>query len=170
MNVRHLDAIQTLDLARAGKLVLTDSGFRSYDVLKNLDISQSYLEELKPSWFSKRTIEVLNLSENFVKALKKDDLKFFPRLRVFNASFNEIKTIEQNSFVDSKKLEVVSLSNNQLTNIIVDNLENLKNLYLRGNQIATVIYFYLAKCSSFDKGFRIRFGVTPSRDYLGLRS
>jgi Leucine-rich repeat (LRR) protein len=138
VNVPHLKVIQSLDLARAGQLILTDTGFRDYDSLKVLDISLSYIEEFKPSWFSKKTIEVLNLSENFIKALKKDDMKYFSRLRIFNASFNEIKTIEANTFLETKKLEIVSLSHNQLTSVVFDNLENLKNLYLRGNQIATV--------------------------------
>lgn len=138
VNVPHLNVIQSLDLSQAGILTLSDSGFRDYDSLKFLDITQSEISSLKSSWFTKKTIEVLNVSDNVLTALKKEDMKFFNRLRVFNASSNEIKTLEANTFLDSKKLEVISLSNNQLTSVVIDNLENLKHLYLRENAIATV--------------------------------
>lgn len=140
MNVPHLDVIQSLDLSNAGSLILSDAGFRDFDSLKFLDISQTEISSIKSSWFTKKTIEVLNVSGNVIKALKKEEMKFFSRLRVFNASSNEIKTLEANSFLDLKKLEVISLSHNQLTNVVFDNLENLKQLYLRVNLIVTVSY------------------------------
>lgn len=133
-----LSMIQSLDLSRVGKLTLSETGFRDYDSLKNLDMSSTGITALKSGWFSRKTIEVLNVSENLIKSLKKEDTKFFSRLRVFNASFNEIKTLEANTFLESKKLEVISLSNNNLVNLAFENLENLKFLYLRGNLIVTV--------------------------------
>lgn len=118
--------------------MLSDAGFRDYDSLKNLDISSAGITALKSSWFTKKTIEVLTVSENLIKVLKKEEMKFFTRLKVFNASFNEIKTVEPNTFLDSKKLEVISLSNNQIAVITIENMENLKQLYLVGNSIVTV--------------------------------
>lgn len=140
MNVPYLNVIQTLDLSRVGKLTLTDAGFRDYESLKSLDICKTETTALKSSWFSRKNIEVLNVSENLIKGLKKDDMKFFSRLRIFNASFNEIKTLEANTFLESKKLEVISLSNNELINVAFDNLENLKQLFLRDNSIVTVSF------------------------------
>lgn len=96
------------------------------------------ISALKSSWFSKKTIEVLNTSENKIKALKKDDMKNFLKMRIFNASFNEIKTVEANTFLEPKKLEVISLSHNQIVNVAFANLESLKQLHLRGNAIETV--------------------------------
>lgn len=145
MNVPHLDVIQSLDFSNAGSLTISESGFRDFDSLKFLDMSQTEISSIKSSWFTKKTIEVLNVSGNLIKALKKEEMKFFSRLRIFNASSNEIKTLEANSFVDLKKLEVISLSHNQLTNVLFDNLENLKQLFLRVNLIVTVSYL-IAQC------------------------
>lgn len=125
-------------MSRVGTLTLSDDGFREYDSLKRLDLSQTGVATLKPSWFSRKTIEIINLSDNKIKALKKDDMKFFLNLKVFNASFNEIKTVEANTFLDLKRLEVLSLSHNQLVNAGFVSLENLKQLHLRGNAMVTV--------------------------------
>lgn len=138
VNVPYLNAIQSLDLSCVGKLTLSDAGFRDYDSLKKLDISKTQTSVLKSSWFSRKTIEVLNVSENLIKALKKDDMKFFTQLRVFNASFNEIETLETGTFLEAKKLEVLSLSHNQLTNLTFENLDNLKQLFLKGNAFPMV--------------------------------
>jgi Leucine-rich repeat (LRR) protein len=138
VNVPSLNAIHSLDLSSVGKLTLSDFGFRNYDSLRNLDISKTQTTEIKSSWFTKKSIEVLNASENVIKALKKDDMKNFSKLRVFNASFNEIKTIEANAFLDSKKLEVIALNNNQIVYHFFENLDSLKHLNLRENAIVTV--------------------------------
>jgi Leucine-rich repeat (LRR) protein len=86
----------------------------------------------------RKTIEFLNVSENLIKALKRDDTKFFTQLRIFNASFNEIKTLEPNTFLEAKKLEVISLSHNQLVNPTFENLDSLKKLFLKGNALTKV--------------------------------
>lgn len=125
-------------MSRVGKLTLSDAGFRDYDSLKNLDISNTQTTAIKSSWFARKTIELLNVSENLIKSLKKDDTKFFTQLRVFNASFNEISALEAGTFLEAKKLEVISLSHNQLVNPIFDNLDNLKQLYLKGNSFVVV--------------------------------
>lgn len=141
VNVPYLDGISTLDLSGVGKLVLDDSGFTgAYDSLKNLDISNVDLKgTLKSSWFSRKTIEALDVSKNSLNDLRKEHMKFFPKLRYFNASFNEIKFLEQNTFLESKKLEIISLSHNNLPNVIFDNLPNLVALYVRSN-LLTIIY------------------------------
>lgn len=138
VNVPYLNVIQHLDLSRVGKLALSDTGFRDYDSLKSLHICNTEIAVLKSSWFSRKTLEVLNISENLLKALKKEDMKFFAQLKSFNASFNEIKTLEPNTFLESKKLETISLNNNQLVNVAFENLDNLKHLYIKDNMIVTV--------------------------------
>jgi Leucine-rich repeat (LRR) protein len=125
-------------LSRVGKLTLSDEGFRDYDSLKNLDISNTELIALKSSWFTRKTIEVLNVSGNLLKALKRVDTKFFTQLKVFNASFNEIKVLEPGTFLEAKKVEIISLSHNQLVNPTFENLDNLKQLYLKGNSFNVV--------------------------------
>lgn len=138
VNVPHLNGIIKLDLSRVGKLTLTETGFRDYDSLKFLDISRSEITALKSSWFSKRTLESLDVSGNLLKAIKKEDTKFFDRLIFFNASSNEIKTLEDNTFLDSKRIEIVSLSSNELTIVQFINLMNIKQLYIRQNALKHV--------------------------------
>ena len=119
-------------------MILSETGFRDYDALKVLDLSSSDITVMKSSWFARKTIEVLDISKNLIKNLKKDDMNFFDRLRVFDASANDIKSIEQNSFIDLKKLEKLILNDNGLDVILLDNLGSLKTISLRGNSIATV--------------------------------
>ncbi|CRL00120.1 CLUMA_CG013400, isoform A [Clunio marinus] len=145
VNVPYLNVIQSLDLSRVGKLTLSDEGFRDYDSLKNLDISATELSTIKSSWFSKKTIETINLSENELQELKKESMKFFPQLRVFNASFNQIKTLEAKTFAESKKIEVIVLSHNRLVNVVFDDLQNLRQLYLEGNLIVTIWVWTFAR-------------------------
>jgi Leucine-rich repeat (LRR) protein len=155
VNVPYLNAVQTLDLSRVGKLTLSDAGFRDYDSLKNLDISNTETSSVKSSWFSRKTLEVLNVSENYIKALKKEDTKFFNQLRVFNASFNEIKSLEPNTFLEAKKLETISLSHNQLVNPTFENLDNLKQLYLKGNSFVVVKFLQNTSDSSSQNSLKI---------------
>lgn len=135
----YLDRINTLDLSCVGKLILDDNGFSNYNLLKNLDISNVGLSgQLKASWFSRRTIEALDVSQNALNDLRKDNMKFFPNLRYFNASFNEIKFLEPGTFQESKKLEIISMSNNQLPAVNFNGLPSLKVLFLRSNFITNL--------------------------------
>lgn len=111
----YLNVIQTLDLSRVGKLKLTDAGFNHYDSLRNLYISNTDIKTLKSSWFTKRTIENLDVSRNSIVEIKKENMKYFPQLRYFDASHNEITTLEAGAFLDSKKLEYISFENNRLS-------------------------------------------------------
>lgn len=143
VNVPHLNVIQTLDLSKVGKLVLDENGFTNfYDNLKNIDMSNTGLTDMKPSWFSRRNIETLDISKNSLPSLKKDQMKFFPFLKYFNASFNDIKTLEANTFLECKKLEIISLSHNILTTAHFDNLPNLRALYVKSNNLNTMIASY----------------------------
>lgn len=144
VNVPHLGCISTLDLSGVGKLVLDESGFsNSYDSLRNLDISNVGLtNQIKSSWFSRKSIEALDVSKNLLNDLRKEHMKNFPKLRYFNASFNEIKYLEPNTFLESKKLEIISLSQNNLVTVLFDNLPNLLALYLRSNSLANMYGAY----------------------------
>jgi Leucine-rich repeat (LRR) protein len=104
-----------------------------------LDISNVGLAgQLKSSWFARRSIEGLDVSRNALIDLRKEQFKFFPKLRYLNASFNEIKLLEPGTFLESKKIEVISLSNNHLVSVNFDNLPSLQGLYLRSNNIINV--------------------------------
>lgn len=139
VNVPHLNVIQSLDLSQVGTLVLDNTGFtNNYDNLKNIDISNTNLKEMKSSWFSRRNIEALDISKNSLTFLKREQMKFFPFLKYFNASFNEIKTLEARTFLESKKLEVISLSHNSLVTAHFDNLPNLRALYVKSNNLNTM--------------------------------
>ncbi|KAG5678516.1 hypothetical protein PVAND_008183 [Polypedilum vanderplanki] len=139
VNVPYLNYIQTLDLSRVGTLNFTDTGFsNSYDALKFLDLSNTGLTALKPQWFARKTIETLDLSRNILTELKREHMKFFPRLRVFNASNNDLKHLEANTFIDLKKIEVIVLNNNHIPHVHFESVENLKYLNLRSNKIPNI--------------------------------
>lgn len=143
VNVPNLNVIQTLDLSKVGKLVLDDIGFSNYyDNLKNIDMSNTGVTEMKSSWFSRRNIEALDISKNSLNNLKKEQMKFFTFLKYFNASFNDIKNLEGGTFLDCKKLEILSLSHNSLVLPHFDNLPNLRALYVKSNNIQSMAGYY----------------------------
>jgi Leucine-rich repeat (LRR) protein len=124
----------------------SDTGFSNYDSLRNLDISNMGIPMLKSSWFSRKSIEVLDVSRNQLTELKKENVKFFPKLRVFNASNNELKFLEGGTFSESKRIEVINLANNHIPGVHFEDLDNLRILNLKSNAITVVFIVQNFKC------------------------
>lgn len=138
VNVPYLNLIQSLDLSRAGTLNINDNGFNSYDSLRNLDISNTGLKSIKYTWFSKKNVEILNISGNKMTELKREHMKFFPKLKTINGSYNDLTHLEANTFLDCKKVETITLNNNHINSVHFDSLDNLKYLNLRSNWMSVV--------------------------------
>lgn len=146
VNVPYLHLIQSLDLSRAGTLNFNDNGFNSYDSLRNLDVSNTGIKAFKNSWFSKKSIEVLDISRNKMTELRRDHLKYFPKLKFFNASNNDLVFLEAHTFLDSKKIEVVALANNHIQSVHFENLNHLRTLNLKGNALNNVSSNVMVMC------------------------
>ncbi|KAL7050479.1 hypothetical protein ACKWTF_004095 [Chironomus riparius] len=70
--------------------------------------------------------------------LRRDNLKYLPKLKFFNASNNDLVFVEAHTFMDSKKIEVVALTNNHIQSVHFENLDHLKTLNLKGNALNNI--------------------------------
>ncbi|XP_070510072.1 leucine-rich repeat-containing protein 15-like [Chironomus tepperi] len=138
VNVPYLHLIQSLDLCRAGTLNFSDNGFTSYDSLRELDISNTGIKTFKNSWFTKKNIESLDISRNKMTELRRDNMKYFPKLKFFNASNNDLVFLEAHTFLDSKKIETIALTNNHIQSVHFENLDQLRTLNLKGNALNNI--------------------------------
>ncbi|GAA6103602.1 toll-like receptor 18 isoform X1 [Tachysurus ichikawai] len=82
------------------------------------------------------SIEIVDLSYNFLQFIRKDDFMELPLLRVLWLQFNNISLIEDEAFLKNLLLEEVNLFNNSLTtipSIALAPLSKLKILELANN-------------------------------------
>ncbi|KAM3844536.1 uncharacterized protein M6D78_002492 [Vipera latastei] len=80
----------------------------------------------------------LDLSQNSIPSLGKNDFKNFSRLQSLNISQNNISKIEDGAFIHTSHLEFLNLSANQLqllSSFMFDGLMNLTTLLLSNNKI-----------------------------------
>lgn len=86
------------------------------------------------------TWRVLNLSENFLKQIKRTNMNGV-RTNVINFAHNIIDSIEKGAFSGTMDVETINLSHNYLTDIpagIFELLPQLKTLHFKYNQLKTV--------------------------------
>ncbi|XP_070592846.1 toll-like receptor 13 [Erythrolamprus reginae] len=80
----------------------------------------------------------LDLSQNSIPSLEKNDFKNFSHLQALNISQNNISKIEDGAFIHTSHLEFLNLSANQLqllSSSMFDGLMNLTTLLLASNKI-----------------------------------
>ncbi|XP_034292004.1 toll-like receptor 13 [Pantherophis guttatus] len=80
----------------------------------------------------------LDLSQNSIRSLEKNDFKNFIHLQALNISQNNITKIEDGAFIHTSHLEFLNLSANQLqllSSSMFDGLINLTTLLLASNKI-----------------------------------
>lgn len=135
--------------------------------LENLHLSHNQIESIGENpFFNLGSLEIIDLSHN--KLTRIDSLFHFDfqpnKLRKLILSFNKIVNIPQDAFEELTFLTELDLTNNQITDLTVEpfsnltnleilrlnnnfiknlngavnNLQNLKHLYLRGNQIENI--------------------------------
>ncbi|XP_058029448.1 toll-like receptor 13 [Ahaetulla prasina] len=84
------------------------------------------------------TLVFLDLSQNSIPSLEKNDFKNFIHLQGLNISQNKISKIEDGAFIHTSHLEFLNLSVNQLqllSSSMFDGLMNLTTLLLASNKI-----------------------------------
>uniref|UniRef100_A0A670XW07 TIR domain-containing protein n=1 Tax=Pseudonaja textilis TaxID=8673 RepID=A0A670XW07_PSETE len=83
----------------------------------------------------------LDLSQNSIQSLEKNDFKNFSCLQALNISQNNINKIEDGAFIHTSHLEFLNLSVNQLqflSSSMFDGLMNLTTLLLARNKISKI--------------------------------
>lgn len=137
-NTPYVGSIKYLELSRAGKLNIGETGFREFDSLNTLNISNARLERLQFNWFQRKSIVTLVASKNKIVSIKKEDMRVLTKVKSLNLSSNAIELIEANAFSDMKQLENLRLYDNQIKEVIFGPIDNLKYLNLRDNYLKIV--------------------------------
>ncbi|KAJ8706909.1 hypothetical protein PYW07_012987 [Mythimna separata] len=149
------DDLQTLNLAGNNITILPAGIFKDLKKLETVDLSKNRIEKLMPGVFSPlKQLKYLDLNENHLEELPDHIFSGLRNLKHVSLDDNLLSTISSEAFSGAIALETVSLKNNRLTlksqYQLADTYENfedyspfnlleeLKNLYLGGNQISTM--------------------------------
>ena len=102
-----------------------------------LDLSNSGLEKVPSSVFSKEGLEELDLSGNQLTGALPSQIQQLQRLRILNASGNAMTGVPA-EIGQLSDLQTLDLSKNRLTGLPMElgNLKNLRTLDLRGNNVS----------------------------------
>lgn len=102
---------------------------------KLTDIEDLFTFELQPSKLRK-----LSLARNHIRYLSQEAFAELTSLVELDLSYNFISDLTMEPFANLTSLEVLKLTNNSIINLngAVNNLQTLKHLYLRGNQIENI--------------------------------
>ncbi|KOB65276.1 Leucine-rich transmembrane protein [Operophtera brumata] len=111
--------------------------------LETLDLSNNKLtkfDELFHFQFHPNKLSKLSLAYNEIKQIPKDAFEELTFLTELDLSNNYISDLTAEPFCNLTNLETLRLNHNKIKNLngAVNNLQNLKHLYLRGNQIDNI--------------------------------
>ena len=124
--------------------------FQTLMNLHFLNISHNNITALSGSWFSARLkssppinnlLEVLDVSSNRIRRIRKGDVNFLLGLRRFIANCNIISLLDSASFASVNRLEEVDFTGNHLKSLKKSSFYTLiagfsmKRLVLRGNPL-----------------------------------
>ncbi|MFA5853598.1 MAG: leucine-rich repeat domain-containing protein [Patescibacteria group bacterium] len=144
-NTRNIIALATIVLLGAGcaetapsnGIQTTTPSVPAAAASKRLDLSDSTLEKVPSSVFSKTDLEELDLSGNRLTGALPAEIRLLERLRVLDASDNAMTGVPA-EIGQLASLQTLDLSQNALTGLPLElgNLKNLRRLDLRGNAIS----------------------------------
>lgn len=99
------------------------------------DIEDLFQFEVQPNQLKK-----LSLAHNAIEEILGDALAELSSLIELDLSYNLISDLTEEPFFNLTSLEILKLNNNRIKDLngAVNNLLNLKHLYLRGNQIQNI--------------------------------
>lgn len=119
-----------------------DGPFFHLNRLEVLDLSQNSLTDIDIFAFESnpKNMRKLSLAYNAIDQILGDDFGELTSLVELDLSHNLISDLTEEPFSNMTKLEVLKLNNNRIKDLngAVNNLQNLKHLYLKGNQIQNI--------------------------------
>lgn len=156
-----LNSLPSLDISCSLLITIQNGSFNGMIRLKNLNISRSKIQTLQfNSFISTGAMETLDLSHNNIKEfivnnsqisnldtlylnnnnIKTLDAKTFDRMLLLTKlilSYNEIENIDILTFANQKSLRVLDVSSNPnflFNTILINNTNNMNELYLSGTK------------------------------------
>ncbi|XP_064455665.1 leucine-rich repeat-containing protein 15-like isoform X2 [Ornithodoros turicata] len=151
------------------------SSFSVYNSLIYLDVSNNQLVTLgRDNFKEQKELKVLLLHQNMISQLENETFNGLGKLETLFLNDNYIEDIPPDVFVPLKKLEKLDLSRNHLTkfnDFAFRGLENLKTLLLRDNKFVTIpsrAFVPLKGLLSLDLGMN-SFANIPEEAFVSLK-
>ncbi|KAJ8718103.1 hypothetical protein PYW07_006033 [Mythimna separata] len=135
--------LKHLQLANNGIENITGIPFYYLTRLETLDLSYNSLtdiEDLFTFQIQPNKLRKLSLANNAIEEILGDAFCELSSLVELDLSYNIISDLTEEPFYNLTKLEILRLNNNRIKDLngAVNSLQNLKHLYLRGNQIQNI--------------------------------
>ena len=99
------------------KIYAIDPEFLNFPHLKELNLSYNYLSSITGLFGALKNLTFLNLSNNPLKTLAKNDFSALRKLRDLDLAGTQLKKLPKNIFKKNKELIKLEISNNQLTDL-----------------------------------------------------
>lgn len=139
----HTTKLHSLFLVNNGIEKISGEPFYYLSRLENLNLSHNRLtdiEDLFQFQNQPNKLRRLSLAHNIIEDIPGDVFAELSSLVELDLSFNIISDLTEEPFFNLTNLEILRLNNNRIKDLngAVNSLQNLKHLYLRGNQIQNI--------------------------------
>ncbi|KAJ8717450.1 hypothetical protein PYW08_005849 [Mythimna loreyi] len=135
--------LRHLQLANIGIEEISGTPFYYLARLETLDLSYNSLTDIAELFqfqIHPNKLRKLSLANNAIKDIPSEAFDELSSLAELDLSYNIISDLSEEPFYNLTKLEILRLNNNRIKDLngAVNSLQNLKHLYLRGNQIQNI--------------------------------
>ncbi|KAJ0173946.1 hypothetical protein K1T71_010092 [Dendrolimus kikuchii] len=141
--LHYTNRLQNLNVSRNNIELILGEPFYYLTSLENLDLSFNKLADIDGLFqfeYHPNKLSKLSLSHNVIEEVPGDAFNESTSLTSLDLSYNLITSLTEEPFQNLTNLEILRLNNNRIKDLngAVNNLQNLKHLYLRGNQIQNI--------------------------------
>ncbi|VVC93666.1 unnamed protein product [Leptidea sinapis] len=144
-NLSFLDSmyrLKSLNIINNNIFVIYDSPFGHLSRLENLNLSRNHLTDIEElfQFDYKNKLKKLSLAHNSISEIPGDTFSELTSLLELDLSYNNIYELIEEPFSNLTSLKKLILSYNKIKNIngALNNLLDLKHLYLRNNYIENI--------------------------------
>lgn len=141
--LQHTGRLRSLILVDIGLENISAKPFFYLSQLEDLNLSYNNLTDIQELFYFRIHPNKLNrlwLAHNALKYIPALTFQELSSLTELDLSYNHISDLTEEPFLNLTKLEILRLNNNRIKDLngAVNSLQNLKHLFLRGNQIQNI--------------------------------
>uniref|UniRef100_A0A3Q1IH40 TIR domain-containing protein n=1 Tax=Anabas testudineus TaxID=64144 RepID=A0A3Q1IH40_ANATE len=137
--------VTSLDLSENGFVTIADTLLRSCSQLTELDLSFNDLQDMSDlALTSLKQLRCLELNNNYLKTVPRA-IRGLSTLEIFNLSFNFISELTCSDFLNLTRLTELHLDQNRISVVdgcVFQDLKNLRVLNISGNAVRKLVDFF----------------------------
>jgi Leucine-rich repeat (LRR) protein len=140
---KKANVLEDIDLTHNNIWSLPSGMLCEMSNLRRLNLSDNHLMEPSDLGIASCRIALLflDVSQNYLTSITKEDLSQMPALERLNLSFNQISSISENAFFGVEHLKVIDLSHNQISALpsgLFNKSSSLERLLLQNNSLSMI--------------------------------